>query len=221
MQPVLTRRTLSGRTGKLAGAGSVPRGSVEIAVRSCPETALQKTTGLRCPMWMLRLAVRSGFGAMPMTHEGSSGHSRLNVRYRQWTVHVLLAFAVLLAIGYGVVHFLPQPPYAGIVDELPISARLVRHKLIRHGVDYGHVFEFSCADAALRERLVSRWQLRDLTRSKETPVSFMASDHLDWWTPDVSPATRRFGRCDDDSESYMSVWEHPETGRLYVEVGRW
>jgi len=157
-----------------------------------------------------------------MTRDRSTEPARWIVRSWQWTFRLVLAFGTLLAISYGASRFLSRPPYAPIIDELPISARLVRHERIRHGVDYCHLFEFSCSDAALRERLVSRWQLRDLARSNEkAPTSFAENDHPDWWMPDTPATTRRFGRSDDDSESYVSVWEQSETRRLYVEVGRW
>jgi len=156
-----------------------------------------------------------------VTQDCSTKQSKGNVRSRRSTCRLILAFGMLLAVAYGVIRVLPRPPYVHVVDELPISARLVRHELIRHGVDCCHLFEFSCSDAALRDRLVTRWQLRDLTRSKEPPVSFVASAHPDWWTPDTPAATHKFGWRDDDSESYVSVWEQSETGRLYVEVGNW
>ncbi|GAB6184554.1 hypothetical protein [Thermopirellula anaerolimosa] len=153
--------------------------------------------------------------------DGSTEPSKLNITSRRWTLRWVIAFGVVLAMAYGAIRFLRRPPYAVIVDELPISARLVRHEQIRHGLDYCHLFEFSCSDAALREKLVSRWQLRDLTRSDEEPLLSVAYDHPDWWMPDTPPATRKFGRRDDNTESYVSVWEHSKTGRLYVEVGRW
>lgn len=156
-----------------------------------------------------------------MTRDGNTEQPRWNVRSRQWTFRLVLAFSMVLAITYGVRHFVPRPPYALIVDELPISARLVRHELIWHGFDYCHLFEFACSDAALREKLVSRWQLRDLTRGDEDPVSFMEYDHPDWWTPDMRATTGKFGWHNDKTERYLSVWEQPETGRLYVEYGRW
>lgn len=194
---------------------------VEIAIRLSHGTALQKVARLRYPVWLLGLAIGVAFGVMPMMRDRSTEPSKSNVRSRQWMFRLVLAFGMLFAIGYPVNRFLPRPPYAQIVDELPISARLVRHELIRHGVDYCHVFEFYCSNAALREKLVSRWQLRDLTRGKEAPVSFVANDHPDWWAPDTPATTGKFGRRDDNSESYVSIWEQPETGRLYVEVGSW
>lgn len=142
--------------------------------------------------------------------------------------HLRLSFAILLLVvactflvACLVIRSLAEPPYIQIVDELPISTRLVRHELIRCGIDYCRLYEFSCSDTALRDKLVSKWRLRDLTGSNETPMSFMEYDHPDWWTPNVPAATHKFGRRDDDSESYLSLWEQSETGRLYVEVGRW
>lgn len=135
---------------------------------------------------------------------------------------ILAALVILLAmVAFGVMRFLSQPPYAQIVDELPESASLVRHELIWHGLDHCHLFVFSCSDTALRDQLVSRWQLRDLTDSEDSPVSFADNAHPTWWTPDTPSATHKFGRHDDESEGYLSVWEQSETGRLYVEVGRW
>jgi hypothetical protein len=141
-------------------------------------------------------------------------------RSRAAIIFALLAI-VLVMVAYGGIRFLSQPPYAQIVDRLPESAKLVRHELIRHGLDHCHVFEFSCSDTALRDQLVARWQLRDLTDSADGPVTFLESKHPNWWTPNTPAATHKFGRHDDESEGYLSVWEQSETGRLYVEVGRW
>jgi hypothetical protein len=140
---------------------------------------------------------------------------------RPFTAAPILAALAMVLLICAAIRFRPQRPYSEIVDKLPQSANLVRHELIWHGFDPCHVFEFSCADAALRDELVSRWQLRDLTDSADGPVTFLENTHPTWWTPDVPAAIRRFGRHDDDSESYLSVWEHSDTGRLYVEVGRW
>lgn len=140
---------------------------------------------------------------------------------------MVLAFAVVLLVAcvcfvsHSVIRSLTQPPFVQIVDKLPISACLVRHKLIPHGIDYCQLFEFSCSDTALRDALVSKWRLRDLTDGNDEMFSFVENDHPAWWTPNAPSATRKFGRHDEDSESYMSVWEQSKTGRLYVEVGRW
>jgi hypothetical protein len=173
-------------------------------------------------MRLLPLAIRVAFGARLMTRDGNTEQSRWNVRSQQWTFRLVLAFGMLFAVAYGVHRFVPRPPYALIVDGLPISARLVRHELIRHGFDDCHLFEFACSDTALREKLVSRWQLRDLTRGNAAPVSFMEFvDHPDWWTPYTRATPGKFGWHDDNTERYVSVWEQPERGRLYVEVGHW
>jgi hypothetical protein len=49
----------------------------------------------------------------------------------------------------------------------------------------------------------------------------MEYDPPDWWPSNMSSATRKFGWVDRDSETYLSVWEHSETSRLYVEYGKW
>jgi hypothetical protein len=141
-------------------------------------------------------------------------------RSRAAIIFALLAI-VLVTLAYGGILFLLQPPYAQIVDHLPESATLVRHESIRHGLDRCHVFEFSCSDNELRDQLVAKWQLLDLNDSADGPVTFLENKHPNWWTPDTPPPTHRFGRHDDESESYLSVWEQSEQGRLYVEVGRW
>jgi hypothetical protein len=176
---------------------------------------------LRQPVLFADLADAVAFGPMAITPDRKTQPSKSHDGSRQRMFRVVLAFGILLAIGYAANQFLLRPPYAEIVDELPHSARLVRHELIRRGVDHCHVFEFSCSDATLREELVRRWQLRDFTKENEPPVSFMENHHPDWWAPDTPSTTGKFGRRDDNGESYLSIWEQPEAGRLYVEVGSW
>jgi hypothetical protein len=136
--------------------------------------------------------------------------------FRPRTLLMLTLMAVVVASG--VIYFLPRPPYVGIVDELPVSARLVRYEVIRHGMDYCLLFEFSCSDTSLRQMLVNKWQLSDRTESKES-LSFVEHDHPGWWTPESPASTRRFGSQDDKREVYLSAWEQP--GTLFVEFGTW
>ena len=152
-------------------------------------------------------------------HGGGSENRRL----RSWRLPIfaVLSAAVVCLLAGLVIRLLRTPPYAELVDELPASARLDRYESVRHGSDHCHVFEFRCSDSTLLDTLVGRWRLRDLTDSGEEPVSFMEYEHPDWWTPNAPSAARRFGRSDDKSETYISVWEQRQTGRLYVETGRW
>ncbi len=92
---------------------------------------------------------------------------------------------------------------------------------MRHGFDEAHLFVFSVSDTALRDALVKKWNLRDLTGSVEDPVSFAGDDHPKWWPFNWPSATRKFGRYDEDQEEYWSIWEQPNTDRLYVQVGNW
>lgn len=143
------------------------------------------------------------------------------------STRALLALAFVLMIVGSVAILRPagrpltQSRHVPIIGELPSSARLVRHEFSRHGFDYVHLFKFACSDATLRDSLVIRWRLRDLTESDEAPTSFMENAHPDWWIPSTPPASHRFGRSDEDSERYWSVWEQSESGLLYIEVGRW
>jgi hypothetical protein len=146
--------------------------------------------------------------------------SRLRVRLLSAFGIVLLVAGVLF-VSISVLRSLTQPSYIGIVGELPMSARLVEHETVRHGFDYSHLFEFSCSDQALRDTLVRRWTLQDLTGADEDPVSFVINDHPSWWPSSLSSAIRKYGRSDESSEEYWSVWQESETGPLYVEVGRW
>ncbi len=139
------------------------------------------------------------------------------------TFPLLLVLAILLLGVCAFILWRPvfQSPHIRIVGELPSSARLINHELIRAGIDYSHVFEFSCSDTTLRDRLVNKWQLRDLTGSEEAPTSFVEIRRPSWGPSTVPPEERKFGREDQAREEYWSVWEDSQAGRLYVEVGRW
>jgi hypothetical protein len=114
-----------------------------------------------------------------------------------------------------------QTSLTDIVREMPESARLVEHVVIRHGLDRVELFRVSVSGPALRDTLVYRWRLRDLGSGNEEPVSFVLDDHPTWWPSTWSSTTRRYGSFDADEERYWSVWEQPETGELFVEVGTW
>jgi len=143
-----------------------------------------------------------------------------NATIRRWRPR--LAIACLLAITYVAFCFWPRPSYSYIIDELPSSAKIAHYEFVKQGLlDYSHLFEFSCADASIRKALVAKWELQDSTTSDEELASFVEHDHPDWWTPDQPKATHKYGRIFEETESYISIWEHPDTGRLYVESGRW
>lgn len=115
---------------------------------------------------------------------------------------------------------------AEIIGPIPDSARLLKHQTIVYGFDKIHVFVFSTTDAQLRETLVDKWDLHDLTNHEENPVSwaenaYARNDYPKWWPSKWPPETRGYGRRCDEEERYWSVWESPERGRLYVEVGQW
>ena len=114
-----------------------------------------------------------------------------------------------------------RPAYTTIVGELPSSAQCVNYEMVQFGFDYSHLLEFSVSDEALLHRLVREWELRDLSSVREVPTSFVRLRHPDWWTPSTPSPSREFGRDDDENERYWSVWVHDDSGRLYVEVGRW
>lgn len=146
------------------------------------------------------------------------------VRRRRFRWAAVLAIVVLLACAILVSRGMLQPlgmPYGRLVDSLPASASLVQHKVVRHGLDWCELFEFSCSDTALRDALVRKWKLRNLTKSTEEPVSFVQKDRPVWWPSNTGSATRKFGRSDEKAEQYLSVWEFSATGRLYVENGQW
>jgi hypothetical protein len=152
--------------------------------------------------------------------ESKSAAGRLRCRVAI-AAGVIAVVAGVLPFSRALIRSLLRPPYTRVVDELPISARLVRHEFIRHGVDFCDLFEFSCSDVTLRDTLVSKWRLRDLTGTRQDPVSFVENDHPVWWPSSTSVATHKFGRRDEDAESYISVWDYSETGQLFVELGVW
>ena len=160
-----------------------------------------------------------------MSRESVIGDGQSPVRRTPWRVLFVLAFFLLLVCAFSVlrlpIRFWVQPPHVRIVGELPTSARLVRHQLVRHGLDYCHLFEFACSDTRLRDGLVRKWRLRDLSGSNEDPYSFVVHDSPSWWPSDLTSVSAKFGRVDETTEEYWSVWEETETGRVYVEVGRW
>lgn len=190
-----------------------------IQVRLAPHhfdlTIVQDVESLYFFCAVLRFAAIA-FRDVRMTHYFTLGLSNQH-RAIRW----MLAFSVSLVIAYAVFRCVSRPPYAEIIDDLPFSASLLQHNVLRHGVDYCHILEFSCSDAALREKLVDKWNMREFTETDETPITFVTSAHPDWWTPDKPAAIHKFGWSDDNNERYVSVWEQPEKQRLYVEFGRW
>jgi hypothetical protein len=126
---------------------------------------------------------------------------------------------VALACGYAV--FSRQPPYADIVGELPMSAKLTRWEVKQYGMDFSKLFEFQCGDTALREMLVQNWHLSELTAGGDGPTSFVERDPPAWWRPHKPISARMFCRADNKTETYISIWEFPDTNQLFVEYGRW
>ncbi|GAB6184549.1 hypothetical protein [Thermopirellula anaerolimosa] len=164
-----------------------------------------------------------------MSEKVSNAHGYRAVWMRAFRLRIGLAilcsFASVSLVSCSLccrwIRYLTEPPYRLLVDELPESARLLRYDLIRHGIDYCHLFEFACSDGALCDILVARWKLDELTGTSEYPTSFVEFDHPEWWTPTSPTPTRIFARRDEKTEQYLSVWEQAQVNRLYVEYGRW
>lgn len=118
-----------------------------------------------------------------------------------------------------------QGPAAGMLGPIPNSAELLEQRTVVHGFDVTHVFLFSTTDTQLRDALVDKWKLRELTNDEEGPVSFARNDYPDnypWWWPSEWPSgTRSYGRSCDKEEYYWSLWETANSRRLFVEIGRW
>ncbi len=134
-------------------------------------------------------------------------------------IRLLLLSSVLLAgcnQTDGKLHF-----EAHFKGKVPASAKLLHAGEQYAGVDSSYGFVFSVEDDALLTELVAQWNLS----RNDTPADsgfFHFANHA-WWPTQAEFKTLvpNFSRENTKLEEYWMVWPDNQTGRLYVEHGRW
>jgi hypothetical protein len=138
---------------------------------------------------------------------------------------ILIALVVLALVG-GAAMILVIWPWRTAFDRhftfpLPPTARLVNHHHSGGGVGgWGHEFQFSFTDDALRDAIVKEW---NLTRGGRV-VGMAEKTGAAWWprqaTLDALP--EKYGRVDPNDPNgvvYRSLWVDRQNGMLYAEFG--
>jgi hypothetical protein len=107
------------------------------------------------------------------------------------------------------------------LGDVPKTAHILNRDVVRHGIDTIYIFEVLDTELELRDRLIEKWHLRDITHNSNSPMSFLNSDHPTWWPSEWSFATSKFGKVDESAEKYWSIWIDDDKRRIFIEVGQW
>ena len=110
---------------------------------------------------------------------------------------------------------------AHIEGKVPTSAKLLHAGAQYAGIDSSYGFVFNVENDALLTELIAEWNL-NRNDSASSSGFFRFAKHT-WWPTDAEfrSLVPNFSRENSELEEYWIVWPDNESGKLYVEYGRW
>ena len=143
---------------------------------------------------------------------------------RLLVVLIVLMLIAIVACVLGVIYKLfIQGAYERHFElALPQSARLIHYEEHRSGFnDMSYCFVFEVSDDALRNQLVSEWELSQTTVA--TASGALESLSIPWLPPveERRSTMEEYGWRDDREEQYRGIWVDQKRGLIYAESGNW
>jgi len=133
---------------------------------------------------------------------------------------VVTCLVVLIAVLYLFV--IPSKFEYAIGERLPSTAEVVNSDIDIAPFDQIHRFAISFTDDQTRDLLVKKWRLQ--TGSSDIMSSSNMNDPS-WWPrtqlDQIEQSGECYGRIDDSSEQWWTIWIDRNNKLLYLETGNW
>lgn len=127
-----------------------------------------------------------------------------------------LVFSVLMIyVGCG------KPIVANLIGDLPGSASVTHHEVIKQGIDRVHFFEIEGNSDELLDILQKRFSMINASTEVNPPFSLADGRRPKWWPKIWSPEAIMLTATDFSNERYESLWCEPEGQFVYLEIGQW
>jgi hypothetical protein len=104
---------------------------------------------------------------------------------------------------------------------LPSTAKYLNHHHSR-GIDSGDEFEFAFTDNQLRDAIIRQWNLQPAVDPNGARSFARLTSTEPWWPgARLDQLPERYGRIDEATARYWSLWVDRANGKVYVESGEW
>ena len=140
-------------------------------------------------------------------------------RARIWIVVIACVIVCIAAIYLFVI---PSKFEYAIGEKLPGSAEVIHSDIDLAPFDQIHRFAISFSDDQARDLLVKKWRLQ--TGSSDI-MSTSSINDPSWWPraqlDQIEQSGECYGRVDDPSAQWWTIWIDRNNNLLYLETGSW
>ncbi|MEZ6142221.1 MAG: hypothetical protein R3B84_16810 [Zavarzinella sp.] len=151
---------------------------------------------------------------------GTATNKATKIRTWKWLVAILGTIGLCLLLLYF--FLIPSKFEYAIGEKLPSTAKVVQSDIDIAPFDQIHRFSIAFSDDQTRDLLINKWQLQ--TGSADIMSSSTVGLPAWWPTAQIKQIEQTgecYGRINNATEQWWSVWIDRKTNMLYLETGSW
>jgi hypothetical protein len=152
------------------------------------------------------------------THDATNKPSQN--RIWKWFVAILVTIGLCFTLIY--IFVIPSKFEYAIGEKLPDTAKVVQADIDLAPFDQIHRFSISFSDDQTRDLLINKWKLN----AGSADMMSSSSVGLPAWWPtaqlsQIEQSGECYGRVDNASEQWWSIWIDRNANLLFLETGSW